>query len=152
MMNILLVCDGNVTRSPIAAAFLRERLQREPGLDVSVDSAGLDTDEEVPSSKAVQVMQESGIDISQHRPKLISEELVDRADVILTMTPLQAERLLQAYRGAEDKTHVLGDYIGEPQWVEDPDGAPVEAFRETRDQLSRLTDALVERMKRESGA
>ncbi|MFW6126248.1 MAG: hypothetical protein ACOC58_04000 [Chloroflexota bacterium] len=151
-MRILLICDGNVTRSPMAAEFLKERLGREAGLEAEIDTAGLDTTEEAPSSKAVEVMREVGLDITGHRPRLVSPELVEWADVVLTMTPLQAERLLQAYRGAEDKTHVLGDYVGEPQWVEDPGGAPVEAFRETRDQLSRLVDALVQRMKREAGA
>ena len=151
-MKILLVCSGNVTRSPMAAAFLRARLATEPGLDAEVDTAGLDTTEEVPSSKAVQAMQEVGLDISEHRPKLISQEQVEWADVILTMTPLQSERLLQAYRASEDKTHVLGDYVSDPQWVEDPDGADIEGFRETRDQISRLVDALAERLKEEAGA
>ncbi len=148
-MKILLVCNGNVTRSPMAAGFLKEGLGREAGLEAEVDTAGLDTTEEAPSSKAVEVMREVGLDISGHRPKLISGELVEWADVVLTMTPVQSERLLQAYRAAEGKTHVLGDYVGEPQWVEDPDGAPVEAFRDTRDQLSKLVEVLVERLKEE---
>jgi len=148
-MKILFVCNGNVTRSPIAVALLRERLRQQPGFDIEVDSAGIDTDEEAPSSKAVAVMSEVGLDISRHRPKLISERSVEWADLILTMTPLQAERILGAYRVADRKTHVLGDYVGEPEAVEDPDGGTIQRFRETRDQVSRLTDALVQRLMRE---
>src|SRR5438445_1417831 len=83
---ILLVCTGNICRSPLAAALL-ERALVERGIEgLAVASAGTGAWDGAPVSEgAYLVGLERGLDLSGHRARLLTRELVDGADLILTM-------------------------------------------------------------------
>ena len=73
--NILFVCVHNSGRSQMAAAFARNY----GGPDVAVESAGAMPTKQV-NPVVVEAMREKGIDISAAKPKLLTEEMADRAD------------------------------------------------------------------------
>ncbi|RQS71570.1 low molecular weight phosphotyrosine protein phosphatase [Burkholderia sp. Bp8963] len=78
---LLVVCIGNVCRSPMAEALLRARL---PGVDVQ--SAGIGALDGHPADPhAVALMRDRGLDISAHRARQLPSWLCTRADLILTM-------------------------------------------------------------------
>src|SRR6266704_5323123 len=83
---ILLVCTGNICRSPLAAALL-ERALVERGIEgIAVASAGTGAWDGAPVSEgAYLVGLERGLDLSGHRARLLTRELVQAADLILTM-------------------------------------------------------------------
>ena len=82
--HILVVCVGNICRSPMAEALLRNALRGQEGF--SVESAGLGALVDEPASEhAVALMTERGIDISSHRARQLQPELVNKADLILVM-------------------------------------------------------------------
>ena len=82
--HILVVCVGNICRSPMAEALLRNALRGQKGF--SVESAGLGALVDEPASEhAVALMSERGIDISSHRARQLQPELVNKADLILVM-------------------------------------------------------------------
>src|SRR2546425_7069143 len=83
---ILLVCTGNICRSPLAAALL-ERALVERGIEgIAVASAGTGAWDGAPVSEgAYLVGLERGLDLSGHRARLLTRELVDGANLILTM-------------------------------------------------------------------
>ena len=95
---LLVVCIGNVCRSPMAEALLRARL---PGVDVQ--SAGLGARDGQPADPhAVDLMRERGLDVAAHRARRGPPGLAMRADLILTMDADQQQRLerrLPAMRG-----------------------------------------------------
>jgi len=77
---VLFVCKHNTGRSQMAEAYLRHFA----GDDVEVASAGTIAAEE-PDPGVVAVMAEDGIDISAARPKLLTDEMLERADRIITI-------------------------------------------------------------------
>src|SRR2546430_12784605 len=83
---ILLVCTGNICRSPLASALL-ERALLERGIEgIAVGSAGTGAWDGAPVSEgAYLVGLERGLDLSGHRARLLPREPVDGADLILTM-------------------------------------------------------------------
>lgn len=86
---ILVVCIGNICRSPMAQALLRQSL---PG--VSVISAGIGALSGYPADpSAVEVMAHHGIDISEHRAQQLTGSLVSRADLILVMDGAQKQEI-----------------------------------------------------------
>ena len=94
---VLVVCTGNICRSPQAAALLETRIarieERTTSLPVSqalkeivVGSAGTGTHPGmVPPSKAIQVSRELGADVSAHSAQPVDDTLLDAADLVLTM-------------------------------------------------------------------
>ena len=84
MIDLLLLCTGNICRSPMAEGILRRRLD-ELGVDANVHSAGLlDLGREA-SAPAVEVMGERGVDLSSHRSRQMARRLISDADLVICM-------------------------------------------------------------------
>ena len=84
-VRVLVVCTANVCRSPMAAALLQHRCD-ELGVEVSVSSAGVQAHQLPVDPDAVAVLAEQGLDISAHQPRPLDRELLDEADLVVTMT------------------------------------------------------------------
>jgi arsenate reductase (thioredoxin) len=122
---VLFVCSHNAGRSQMAAALLRLRA----GGRVAVASAGTDPAAEV-EPEVAQVLFEAGVALSDAYPKPLTDEVVQAADVVVTM-------------GCGDACPVVPGrrYLDWP--VADPDGAPIEAVRAIRDAIDgHITDLL----------
>lgn len=85
-MNILMVCLGNICRSPLAHGVL-EHKAKEAGLALSVDSAGTGSWHigDPPDRRSVAVAQQYGVDISAQRGRQFSKADFGRYDHILVM-------------------------------------------------------------------
>ncbi len=128
MATVLFVCLHNAGRSQMSAALLeREANGRHTAL-----SAGTTPGERV-HPEVVEVMRELGIDLSDRRPKLLTRELAEQADLVVTM-------------GCGDRC----PYIPGKRYVEwdlpDPKNRPLAEIRTTRDEIvhrvRELSDAL----------
>lgn len=137
-MNILFVCTGNTCRSPMAAAVLN-KIAVENALDVYIESAGLMAEEGAGASKnAVEAMREMDIDLSGHRARQLTSDLIVQSDVILTMTEGH-KRIIEEI--APKKVYTLLEYSGGAGDVSDPYGGDLEEYRETARQIyDALTD------------
>ena len=149
--HILLVCTGNICRSPLAAALLKRALAERGCEGVEVTSAGTGAWDGAPGSEgAYLVGLERGLDLSGHRARLLTRELVDGADLILTMGRLHRARVEEL--GGEGRVFVLGEYAGregDEAEVSDPFGGDLDVYRATCTELEGLLQTAVERIVKE---
>ncbi|MEO8417814.1 MAG: low molecular weight protein-tyrosine-phosphatase [Methylophilaceae bacterium] len=123
MQSILVLCIGNICRSPMAEGLLKYAL---PGKTVS--SAGLSAlIGKAADPLAVQLMAEQGIDISAHRAQNISTRLVNEAELILVMDLEQKKHVETQYASSRGKVFRLGEF--NKMDIADPYREGIESFR-----------------------
>ncbi len=148
---ILLVCTGNICRSPLAAALLERALAERSIEGIGVSSAGTGAWDGAPVSEgAYLVGLERGLDLSGHRARLLTRELVDAADLVLTMARHHRARVDEL--GGEGHVFVLGEYAGregDEAEVSDPFGGDLDVYRDTCSELETLIQSAVERIVKE---
>jgi protein-tyrosine-phosphatase len=132
MAHALFVCLRNAGRSQISQALF----ERAAGGRHTASSAGTTPAESV-HPEVIVAMGELGIDLSERRPQLLTYELAEQADVVVTM-------------GCGDAC----PYIPGKRYIDwdlpDPSGRPLEEVRATRDEIQRRVTALVAELDRES--
>ena len=129
MKKILFVCVENAGRSQMAEAFAKKFGSDE----FAVSSAGNKPAEKV-NPVVAEVMIEKGIDISTNKPKMLTFQMAQDADLIVTM-------------GCNDQGVCPGPFFKPTiDWkIEDPRGKPIESVREIRDEIEQLVKELVEK-------
>lgn len=105
---ILTVCVGNICRSPMAEAELRERLRRR-GVQATVESAGIAALVGKPADPTSQeLMLARGIDISGHRARQLTPELIRSFELILVMEADQQRAVEDILPSARGRVHRIG--------------------------------------------
>lgn len=133
-MNVLFVCLHNAGRSQMSAALF----ERAAAGRHHAESAGTTPGERV-HPEVVEVMNELGIDLSEKKPQLLTTELAERADVVVTM-------------GCGDAC----PYIPGKRYIDwnlpDPKGRPVEDVRRLRNDIERRVVELTHELDDSSNA
>ena len=104
--NILVVCVGNICRSPMAEALLRQRFPNK-----NVDSAGVGAlVGHSADPAALEIMAKQEIDITNHVAKQIDESLTKKSDLIFTMSDGQTKWIEERWPFCRGKTFKLGHW------------------------------------------
>ena len=134
MADVLFVCVHNAGRSQMAKALFNQAATRL-GLSLCADSAGTEIGSHV-HPEVVEVMRELGLDVSNERPKVITNEMAQQAKKVVTMGCQVDAGVCPAVfiKGVED-------------WgLPDPKNQPVEQVRAIRDTIRRKVDELLASM------
>jgi len=138
MEKVLFVCTENTCRSPIAEGLFR-KIASEKEISLEVISAGVFANAGHKASKeALHVSLEKGIDLSKHSTKLISQEIVEDADIVLTMTTKHKELLISIFPELKDKIFTLKEYNGKKVTdhnITNPMGGDLEGYRKCANEI-----------------
>lgn len=151
--SILFVCDANTCRSPMAEAMLKKMLAGFGGKagEVKVCSAGVATSARDNSEVTFDVkflLKQEGIDVEGMRSKDLKRhrELLEEADLVLTMTQEQKRRVHQ-FPGVDSKgVYTLKEFVGETGDIADPFGRGDSAYVQCRDEIKRCLEKLIARL------
>jgi protein-tyrosine phosphatase len=120
MASVLVVCTGNVCRSPIAEGFLRTALRRRAGTDApevgSAGTAGWEGSSAMP--EAVQAAGERGVDIAGHVARRLTRGHVVEADLVVCMAAEHRDAVSRSMPEAEEKSFTLKELV---RLLESPD-------------------------------
>ena len=145
---VLVVCIGNICRSPMAEGLLKDRMQHHSQQNVEVRSAGISALVGRQSEKFAQrIMLRQGIDISNHRAKQLVKEDIVWAALILVMDNTQRRTIEQDYPSARGKVFKIGEWLDVE--VSDPYRQPEAAFESSYKTISRCIDGWVSKIKQE---
>lgn len=146
-VQIVLVCTGNTCRSPMAEAVLKGMLAEElqvpvdqlGSAGVSVISAGVATGGGSPASpEAVRAVAELGLDLSQHRSRTATVEMLERADVVLTMTQGHRATIVSQAPSLSELVQTLSP---DGRDVDDPIGGPASVYQSCLKQIRGAIEA-----------
>lgn len=142
---ILVVCLGNICRSPFAAAVLRSKL----GDRAEVREGGYlpKMNRPVPEV-ALTVQKQLGYDLSRHRSRHFTDDDLAWADLILCFDQENDRYLREKLGEATEKVWPLGAVLSETSpWIADPYDRPADVYRETYRFIIRCCEELLEQIK-----
>lgn len=132
-MNILFLCTGNSCRSQMAEGWARHL----GGNDITVQSAGIEAHGKNP--RAIAVMQEAGIDISQQESTRLTDDMLAAADVLVTVCG-HADENCPAVPAGIKKIHWP---LEDPAKASGSEELVMQVFRASRDDIRRRVQELL---------
>ena len=140
MKNILIVCWGNIFRSPVAKIFIDKEIQKR-GLEniIMCDSAGVMGSKNIPPPKfanftlyqnefesAKPVLEKFNLDLSNFKSKPVNKELLLKSDIVLAMDNKVLDFLKKEFPKYKAKMFLFSAFLANQKEIEDPDGVTIE--------------------------
>jgi len=145
-MKILMVCLGNICRSPLAEGIMKETVTRE-GLDWEIDSAGTSGWHigESPHDGSIAVARQNGIDLSQQRSRKFSSSDFNTFDLIIPMDKENMKDLLALASNESErkKIRMMMDFVYPGENIDIPDPYYDGSFGRVFDMLKEACQIIV---------
>jgi protein-tyrosine phosphatase len=152
VFSVLMVCTGNICRSPMAEGLLRHFLPAAMQADVSVRSAGTHgLHGNLAEPFAVSAAAALGADISDHRARILDASMVRSVDLVLAMEKYHLDRINSMFFFRCKHARLLGTFA--PDWtdpeISDPYGEPYAAYESTARLIMACIPGLIEYIRRQ---
>jgi protein-tyrosine phosphatase len=143
--SVLFVCHGNICRSPFAELYARKLLAAGADPPLRVRSTGyFPRSGRSSPAEAVAAAQEFGVTLAGHRSSVITQSMVDEADLIFVFDQDNVWQLTRRFPAARSRVFFAGILGCGPIEIADPYGTTAEQFRECYRNIARQIDALAE--------
>jgi len=143
--SVLMVCVGNICRSPMAEALLIDRLSDSNYSKINIASAGVGAlvGHEADAT-AKELMTEKNIDVSAHRARQLNTELISEYDLILVMEKGHINAVHNIAPSSKGKVHLLGKWSDFE--ISDPYMQPRREFEVALELIERGVDEWIEKV------
>lgn len=147
---ILFVCTGNSCRSVMAKGIFQKMLSEAGKKDIRITSAGTAAPEGMKPPAVVEaVMKREGIDVSAHRTRFLTVDLIEEATLILVMEKYHRQRILETSPEASGKIFLLREFI--PHLARttadtpDPIGRPLPTYQKVFQEIKCCLQELIKK-------
>ncbi len=143
---VLVVCHGNICRSPYAAVIMGRWLSRT---GISVQSAGFVGPGRRSPPEAILAAHRRGVNLSTHRSVTLTSAMVRAAGLVVTMDAAQAREIRRRFGKPSSQVLVLSDFDpieATPRAIDDPFGQPAATYDRVYGRIERCSAALTERL------
>ena len=146
--HILIVCTGNICRSPMGQGLLTHALsaQPEPLRSLKVLSAGVAAHTGEPiSENSVVALRKAGIDISHLRSQGLTQQMLDDALVVFGMTESHRSIIRARARPVPEHLYLFREFLPPPaaREIGDPYGGPLKLYESCRDEMVEAVPGIV---------
>lgn len=130
----------------MAEYYARHRAE-EMGLDIRIDSAGTHYYVSGIADNSLLLLQEDGIKVNNHSPKIIDHDLLHSFDLVLCMDTTHKNKINIDYPEYKDKVFLLSEFAtGKREDIVDPVGMGLAAYREIFETIKRFVDSVLKKI------
>ncbi len=150
-MKVMFICTGNICRSAMAEAILKEKISKDNTLKdkIEVFSAGTFAEGgECSTQSAIEVMEEYGINLKNHRATNVAKSKIKEMDVILCATINHKIMLTRLYPELKDKIYTMKEYIDKDTKdldIKDPYGYDIVVYRNCAAEIEKYIDLMIDK-------
>ena len=152
-MKIMFICTGNICRSAMAHWLLIKKLQDEKINNIEVYSSGIYAEDgDKPTYDAIEVMEEYGVDLKQHKATNTSNSKIEEMDLILCATNSHKIQLIHEYPELKNKIYTMKEYVDYNKKdhndinIQDPWGYGIETYRRCAAEIDKVLNLLIKKL------
>ncbi len=150
-MKMMFICTGNICRSAMAHWLMKKKIEEKNIPNVEIYSSGIFAmPGDVSTEEAIEVMEEYGVDLKQHRATLTRNSNIQEMEIILCMTNSHKQNLIQMYPELKNKIFTLKEYVGitkDGAEIKDPWGYDIVTYRFCAAEIDACLEKLTEKIK-----